>query len=201
MSIDSVPHLIRRLRRGAPIVVVSGLPRSGTSMAMRMLEAGGVPILTDRIRAADDNNPLGYFEWEPVKELDKANPDVSWLAGARGKAVKIISFLLTYLPEMYDYQVLFMERDLNEIVASQQKMLNSQEPDAGIATIYSEHLQKVKRFLEARRCFDTLMVQHREVISKPAAVARRINEFLGMKLDIDRMAAAVDETLYRNRAS
>src|SRR5829696_2465105 len=109
--------LLRRLRRGSPIVVVSGLPRSGTSMTMKMLEAGGLPVITDGLRTADESNPNGYYELEDVKTLS-AEGDGAWLAGARGKAVKVISFLLTYLPESYDYQVIFMRRDLNEIVAS-----------------------------------------------------------------------------------
>ena len=91
----SLPHMIHRLRYGAPVIVVSGLPRSGTSMAMRMLQAGGVPILADDRRVADEGNPHGYFEFEPVKQLDKSHGDVSWLPKARGNAVKIISFLLT----------------------------------------------------------------------------------------------------------
>ena len=107
---------LRRLRRGAPVIVVSGLPRSGTSMAMRMLQAGGVPILTDGLRQPDACNPNGYYELERVKELDKGH-DAGWLGEARGQALKIISFLLTYLPETYDYQVIFMRRDLDEIVA------------------------------------------------------------------------------------
>ena len=116
--------LIRRLRRGRPIVVVSGLPRSGTSMAMKMIEAGGLPVVTDGLRHADASNPNGYYEFEHVKNLDKAG-DLSWLAEARGKAVKIISFLITYLPEAYDYRVVFMQRDLSEVIASQNRMLDA----------------------------------------------------------------------------
>ena len=116
--------LIRRLRRGRPIVVVSGLPRSGTSMAMKMIAAGGLPVVTDGLRHADASNPNGYYEFEHVKNLDKAG-DLSWLAEARGKAVKIISFLITYLPEAYDYRVVFMQRDLSEVIASQNRMLDA----------------------------------------------------------------------------
>src|SRR5262249_33021607 len=151
--LSAVDRFWRRLRRGAPIVVVSGLPRSGTSMAMKMLDAGGVPTLTDGIRAADDSNPKGYFELERVKELDK-NGDSAWLAGARGKAVKIISFLLTYVPESYDYQVIFMDRDIDEVLASQNKMLAARgeaagtAPDAQIRQAYQGHLTKVDRFLK-----------------------------------------------------
>src|SRR4029077_19007967 len=102
---SSLSRLVRRLRHGSPIVVVSGLPRSGTSMAMRMLEAGGLSPVIDGIRTADDDNPNGYYELEKVKALDKGG-DTAWLAGARGKAVKIVSHLVTWLPETYDYQVL-----------------------------------------------------------------------------------------------
>jgi hypothetical protein len=146
-----------RLRRGRPIVVVSGLPRSGTSMAMRMLEAGGLPIVTDGLRRADLANPKGYYEFEAVKGLDK-QADTAWLADARGKAVKIISFLLTYLPESYDYRVVFMRRDLGEVVASQNQMLDARGEERGAAddrtsALYAQHLEQVERFLRLRSCF------------------------------------------------
>ena len=119
-------RLYRRARFGKPIVVVSGLPRSGTSMMMQMLEAGGLEILTDRIRSADESNPQGYYELERVKDLDKGG-DPSWLEDARGKTVKIIAFLLRYLPENLNYRIIFMQRDLEEIVASQANMLLQRE--------------------------------------------------------------------------
>ncbi len=199
-----VESLLRRLRVGEPVVVVSGLPRSGTSMAMKMLEAGGLSVLTDRIRTADDSNPKGYYEFEPVKELDKKG-DLAWLPGARGKAVKIISFLLTYLPDSYDYRVIFMHRDLDEVIASQNKMLieRGERPDTTaddrMKDIYLEHLKKVERFLSNRRCFTCLPVHYRDVVEQPAAQARRIDEFLGRRLDVDRMAMVADRDLYRNR--
>ena len=112
----------RRLHYGKPIVIVSGLPRSGTSMAMKMLAAGGMPILTDGVRTADESNPKGYYELEAVKELHK-QADMRWLFDARGKAVKIVSFLLTWLPETHDYKVIFMQRDLREVMASETTML------------------------------------------------------------------------------
>src|SRR5215813_2579369 len=108
--------------RAQPIIVVSGLPRSGTSMMMKMLAAGGLPVLVDAIRAADDDNPNGYFEFEPVKQL--ADGQNEWLTEAGGKVVKIISALLEYLPKSYHYKIIFMERELKEILASQQKMLS-----------------------------------------------------------------------------
>ena len=155
---------LRRLRRGHPIVIVSGLPRSGTSMAMRMLEVGGLPVVTDGVREADPSNPGGYYELERVKELDKGG-DSSWLRQARGKGVKIISLLLTYLPESYDYQVIFMRRDLDEILASQNKMLEARgeergAEDARLKALYVEHLAQVERFLARRSCFSTLMLQY-----------------------------------------
>ena len=102
---------LRRLRRGAPVVVVSGLPRSGTSMLMNMLAAGGLELLSDGARAADEDNPHGYFELERVMALAD-EPDPSWLHAARGKGVKIISHLLKHLPRENDYRVILVERDL-----------------------------------------------------------------------------------------
>jgi hypothetical protein len=194
---------LRRLRRGQPIVVVSGLPRSGTSMAMRMLEAGGLPLVTDGLRAADDSNPNGYYEFEPVKDLDKPG-DHAWLAAARGKGVKIISLLLTHLPETYDYQVVFMERDLNEVLASQDKMLDVRGEEKGAADdrmrqLYAEHLERVGRFLSHRSCFSTLRLPYAGVLAHPAAEAARLNEFLGGHLDATRMAEVAEPRLYRNK--
>src|SRR5919108_5001430 len=154
-----IERALRRVRYGRPIIVVSGLPRSGTSMAMKMLHAGGLEVVTDGLREADDSNPKGYFELEAVKELDK-DGDTAWLRDARGKAVKIISFLLTFLPDEHDYRVVFMQRDLHEVLASQNKMLlqRSERPgtpdeDAQMRQHYEKHLAKVHRFLASRRCF------------------------------------------------
>lgn len=203
MARDSVTAVFRRLRRGAPIVVVSGLPRSGTSMAMQMLEAGGLPIVTDGLRTADASNPRGYYELEQVKTL-AAGGDTAWLAGARGKAVKIISFLLTHLPESYDYSVIFMRRDLDEVMASQNAMLDARAEARGadderMRRHYESHLAQVERFLDRRRCFTTLMVPYAEVVASPQAEAARINAFLGGRLDVARMAAVAEASLYRNR--
>lgn len=197
--------LFRRVRRGRPVVVVSGLPRSGTSMAMQMLEAGGLPVVTDGLRTADASNPRGYYELERVKGLDKPG-EHRWLADVRGKAVKIISFLLTHLPERYDYQVVFMERDLDEILASQNTMLDRRgEPrgadDQRMRALYEEHLEQVRRFLARRACFSTLMVNYGEALARPGDAAERVNRFLGGGLDETRMAEVADRTLYRNRGA
>ena len=122
VTMGALVRFVRRLRYGRPIVVVSGLPRSGTSMMMQMLQAGGLEILTDAVRTPDGSNPKGYFEFEAVKDLDKGPPP-AWLTGARGKAVKIVSSLVRWLPESHDYQVIFMRRDLDEVILSQNKML------------------------------------------------------------------------------
>ncbi len=194
---------LRRLRRGHPIVVVSGLPRSGTSMAMRMLEAGGLPVVSDGLRRADTANPNGYYEFEPVKGLDKQG-DTAWLADARGKAVKIISFLLTHLPESYDYRVVFMRRDLGEVVASQNQMLDARGKERGAAddrtsVLYAQHVEQVERFVRQRSCFSVLMVDYAAVVADPAGQAARINQFVGGGLDVERMATVAEPALYRNR--
>jgi hypothetical protein len=195
----------RRLRYGQPIIVITGLPRSGTSMAMKMLQAGGLPLLTDGARPPDESNPEGYFEFEPVKQLDK-NGDLAWLRGARGKGVKIISWLVTWLPETYDYRVIFMQRDLDEIIASQGAMLGRRgqpqgiEDPAAMRQIFARHLEQVHGFLAHRRCFSTLVVNYSEVIAQPQVEAKRFAQFLDRPIDVERMAAAVNPRLYRNRS-
>ena len=172
-------------------------------MTMRMLEAGGMPVVTDGVRAADDSNPNGYYELEQVKTLSTGG-DTAWLARARGQAVKVISFLLTYLPESYDYQVIFMRRDLNEIVASQNKMLDARGESRGAAdermkANYVQHLEQVERFLARRSCFTTLTMNYADVLASPREQAARIKSFLGAPIDVARMAAVAEPSLYRNR--
>jgi hypothetical protein len=173
-------------------------------MAMRMLEAGGVPLVIDGIRTADDDNPHGYYELEAVKSLDKGGP-ADWLAESRGKAVKIVSHLVTWLPETFDYQVIFMERSLEEVMASQKKMLVNRArlddagDDARIRSGYERHLEQTKRFLAGRACFSTLYLPYREVVEQPLPVARRIEAFLGRDLDVPAMTGVADRGLYRNR--
>jgi hypothetical protein len=172
-------------------------------MAMKMLEAGGLQIVTDGVRSADPSNPNGYYEFDQVKLLaDKG--DTAWMADARGKAVKIVSFLLTYVPESYDYNVVFLRRDLGEIIASQNTMLDARGEQRGagdhrIRAHYEQHLEEVERFLARRSCFATLMVNYTDVLIRPRQEAARINAFIGGRLDVDRMAAVADPTLYRSR--
>ncbi len=195
----------RKRKYGEPVIVVSGLPRSGTSMMMNMLTAAGLPTVTDEIRTADEDNPKGYFEDERVKDLDKP-VDKAWLADCRGRVVKIISFLLKDLPEDNFYKVIFLERDLEEVIASQNKMLlrrdepvGTREDDEKMIKRYRMHLRKTEFLLDEEPWFDCLYVKYTEVLADPREHARRIARFLGLKLDTDRMAAAVDRSLYRNR--
>lgn len=173
-------------------------------MAMKMLEAGGWPVLTDGVRTADGCNPNGYYEFERVKELNKPG-GTEWLTDARGKAVKIISLLLTHLPESHDYRVIFMRRDLDEVVASQNAMLEARQQDRGATDartreLYESHLTQVQRFLAQRACFSTMTIDYGEVLANPRAQTARINEFLGGTLDVDRMTAVADPALHRNRS-
>ena len=203
--LDAIGRLLGRRAAGAPIVVVSGLPRSGTSMLMRMLSAGGLELLVDGIRTADDDNPNGYFELERVKDLDKPG-DTSWLSEARGKGVKVISALLPHLPAIYDYKILFLRRSLPEVLASQRKMLERRgeaadaDGDEDLAAHFTAHLRRIEAQLAARSHCDVLYVDHRRAVADPAAVAAEVGAFVGGDLDVTAMAGAVDARLYRNRA-
>lgn len=197
-------RLYRHVRHGAPVIVVSGLPRSGTSMMMQMLAAGGVPLWTDGVRAADDSNPRGYYELEKVKELDKSG-GASWIGEARGKAVKIVSALLTHLPDTCNYRVVFMQRDLREIVASQNQMLDERRESRGalsdeaLIKAYETHLWQVRRLLQRRACFEVLDVGYSDVLKDAATEATRVQSFLRIGLDVSQMPRVVEEALYRNR--
>lgn len=201
-------RLVRRLRFGKPIVVVSGLPRSGTSMMMKMLAAGGVALVTDGIRSADDSNPEGYFELEAVKSLDKPaqRGDLRWLVEARGRGVKILSPLLTCLPDSHNYRVIFMQRPLAEVIASQDVMLaragerTDVAPPERVRQEFEAHLREVRGLLARRACFETLFVEYPEVIANPAPTAARVARFVGLSPDAAAaMAAAVNARLYRQR--
>jgi hypothetical protein len=184
------------------VTVVSGLPRSGTSMMMRMLEAGGMAILTDEIRTADADNPRGYYEFERVKQLQH---DQSWLDEARGKAVKVIAALLKYLPPDYAYKVIFLRRNMDEILASQKQMLVRRgEPadaisDEKMTRLFKGHLGRVEAWLAAQPNVEVLYVDYKAVLKEPLEHAQRIGRFLGLALDAAGMACAVDKSLYRQR--
>lgn len=186
-----------------PIIIVSGLPRSGTSMMMKMLETGGIPPLTDQIRVADDDNPQGYYEFERVKQLDKG--DTAWVANAQGKVVKVISQLLRHLPADQEYRVIFMHRHMDEILASQKKMLahRGEDPDRvsdeELTRLFEKHLAHVTQWLDQQPNIKTLYLHYSDVLADPRAAAGRINGFLDGRLDTQAMVTSVDPTLYRNR--
>jgi len=173
-------------------------------MAMQMLAAAGVPVVTDGIRRAGEDNPKGYFEDERVKDLHKENEDRSWTRDARGKAIKIISFLLKDLPETNNYKVIFMKRALPEVLASQKKMLERRKEvdesgDDRMVELWENHLWRVSYLLKHAGQFESLEIAYSDVIGDPLREARRIRDFLELKADPEKMAAAVDESLYRNR--
>jgi hypothetical protein len=184
------------------ITVVSGLPRSGTSLVMQMLAAGGMPVLADGVRASDDDNPAGYFEFEPVK---RTRSDDSWVSAAVGKAVKVIYLLLADLPPAFSYRVIFMRRDLNEVVRSQQTMLQRRgEQGAGLDTadmmrLFERQLEKTEAWLARQPTFCVMFLDYRDVVTDPLAHAKRLQEFLGVDLDIWAMSSAVNPKLYRQR--
>jgi hypothetical protein len=186
------------------VLVVSGLPRSGTSMMMKMLAEGGLPILTDAIRAADEDNPNGYFELEQVKQL--AEGQRAWLAEADGKIVKVISALLEHLPGEHHYKILFMERQIAEILASQHKMLarrneTSTVNDAEMEAEFREHLKAVKYWLARQPNMEVLYVDYNRMMADPDAYCQKIADFISLPLDVAKMRSVPNEHLYRNRAS
>lgn len=184
------------------IIVVSGLPRSGTSMMMSMLQAGGVSVLTDNQREADEDNLRGYLEYEQVKQLDR---DASWLAEAEGKAVKIISMLLRHLPPDHQYRVIFMHRDIVEVLASQRKMMERRGeapdgvPDETMAALYEKHIAEVTEWMKRQLNVETLHIDYNETIQNPSPTADRVNKFLGGVLDEEAMRRVVSPELYRQR--
>ncbi len=182
--------------------VVSGLPRSGTSMAMQMIVAGGIAPVTDALRAADEDNPKGYYEFERVKNL---RTDKAWLDEARGKVVKVIHMLVPELPDDRAYRVVFLDRDLREVVKSQSTMLARSAKAGGalpperLMAVYAQQLAQVHAWLAARPNFRVLAVRHADFMQDPCAQAERVAAFLGGGLDVAAMAAAVDPSLHRNR--
>jgi hypothetical protein len=196
-------RIYRRLRYGAPIVVVSGLPRSGTSMAMQILAAGGYPVTTDAIRIADEDNPKGYFEEERVKDLHKDDVGRDWVRATRGKAIKVISFLLRYLPQDNNYKVIFMRRDLNEVLASQSKMLErlgeaNETSDEDMLALWKDHLWKVNYLLKHAPHMEFIDVVYSDAVRDPVREVTRIRDFVGTDLELEKMAGVVDPSLYRN---
>lgn len=187
--------------------IVSGLPRSGTSMMMKMLEAGGIEPLIDNIRKADIDNPKGYYEFERVKQI---KDDQGWLEEAKGRVVKMVSMLLLDLPEGYNYKIVFMRRELAEVLASQRKMLNriegpqptgeeAEAEDKAMLNNYRQHLVKVHFGMEKRADVELIYVKYNDFLANPEPHVKTVAEFFDGELDEDKMAEVVDPSLYRNR--
>jgi hypothetical protein len=185
------------------ITIVSGLPRSGTSLMMQMLFAGGVPALSDGERRADTDNPRGYLEWERIKQLPT---DPACIAEGEGKVVKVISRLLLSLPAGHGYRIIFMQRPLPEVLASQDEMLrrrgNYKEgaDPAIMSAAFEKHLREVYAWLDSKPYVTTLHIQYHDVLSQPKETGQRLARFLGTSLDVEAMVQQVDASLYRNRA-
>ena len=185
------------------IVIVSGLPRSGTSMMMKMLAEGGLSTVVDFLREADEDNPNGYFEIESSKSLKDG--EKKWLYDAQGKVVKVISYLLEFLPDDLIYDIIFMEREIGEILASQRKMLQRRNEtsalsDAEMESQFREHLRAVKYWTARKPNMRMLFVKYTEMVNAPENLCNSIREFLDVPLDLQAMQLVPNQLLYRNRS-
>jgi hypothetical protein len=184
------------------ITIVSGLPRSGTSLMMQMLAAGAMPVLTDWERRADTDNPRGYFEWERIKQLPQ---EPNCIDEAEGKALKVVSQLLFALPARRSYQILFMERPLSEVVTSQAEMLRRRGTsgaalsEAALITGLQAHLNQVNAWLQRRPDILLCRVEYHQVLRDPRCASETVERFLQRTLDLESMARQVDQSLYRCR--
>ena len=184
------------------ITIVSGLPRSGTSLMMQMLDAGGLPVLSDGERKADTDNPKGYLEWERIKQLPK-NP--SLIAEAEGKVVKVISELILSLPMDHEYRIVFMQRPLPEVLKSQDEMLrrrgnsDSIGDNSAIEEFFQRHLIEVNKWLASKPNVQVIRVHYHRILREPKVVAEELAAFLKVPLDVNAMVGQVDGSLYRNR--
>jgi hypothetical protein len=188
----------------AVITIVSGLPRSGTSMMMKILEAGGLEVFTDNLRVPDEDNPKGYYELEQVKALKDG--DDAWIKEAPGKVLKVISSLLEYLPASYKYKIVFMRREIVEILASQKQMLirrgeNSDGDDQKMAEMFQEHLKRVRVWLANQPNMEILYVDYNALMADPTPEVKAVAEFLNLNENLDAMLAVPDKKLYRQKAN
>ncbi|MGV9141521.1 MAG: sulfotransferase [Promethearchaeota archaeon] len=198
MSRTMKPKKIKQ-KLGNTAIIVSGLPRSGTSMMMQMLKDAGVEILADEKRKADRNNPKGYLELQAIKKLDKDN---SCLKNVEGKAVKVISHLLEYLPEDKNYKIIFMDRNMDEIIQSQQKMLKKELNDfpSEVVNAFKKEIKNVELWVEENDNIEMIRINYSDVIREPEEQVQKILDFLDLDLNKRKMVEVVDPDLYRNRA-
>jgi hypothetical protein len=182
------------------IVVVSGLPRSGTSLMMQMLHAGGIEVVTDHLQAADVDNPRGYFEFETAKKIER---DTSWLPRMRGKAFKMVSQLLYHLPPTEQYRIIFIERNLEEVLVSQEKMLERRNaaaaPRQRMKEAFMLHLEKLFGWLHEQENVRVLVINYNQLLDDSRRHAEKISQFLHGTLTVEAMVQTVDPVLYRNR--
>jgi hypothetical protein len=184
------------------ITIVSGLPRSGTSLMMQMLAAGGMPVLTDGERQADTDNPRGYYEWERIKKLPQ---EPSCIDEAEGKIVKVISQLLFALPAGRSYQIIFVQRPLSEVVISQAEMIRRRGTagaalsQAALVAGLQAHLNQVNAWLQRKVDIPVYRVEYHEVVRDPGSISKTIQRFLQRALDVESMSRQVDHSLYRSR--
>jgi len=185
------------------ITIVAGLPRSGTSMMMQAIEAGGIPALKDGVRKNDEDNPKGYYEFEPVK---KTKSDPSWLEQAKGKVVKMVYSLLYDLPDNYEYRVVFLRREMEEVLSSQKKMLErsgrqgAKIGDEKLAELFNAQLEKFHKWIADKTNFSIVLIDYKGMIEAPIEQAEKVNALLGNILNKEGFVSAVDPTLYRNRS-
>lgn len=189
-------------RKNKPITIVSGLPRSGTSMMMKMLESGGIPPLTDHERTADDDNPKGYYEFERVKALREG--DTAWLPKAQGKVVKVVVALLEFLPPPHQYRVIVMRRAMPEILASQSKMLSNRREEKGVdeeqlGLMMQSHLTKTVQWARRQQNMQVIEIDYNMLLEDAMPQLRVLNTVFQNKLDIEAMAAQIDPALYRQK--
>jgi hypothetical protein len=186
------------------ITIVSGLPRSGTSMMMKMIQAGGMDVVTDDIRRADRDNPKGYYEFEKVKKIKE---DVSWLETTRGKTFKMVSMLLYDLPDHENYKIIFMKRNMEEILTSQKRMLERQKPEEAnvdymkMGRLYEKHLKHLEPWFEQQENMDVIYINYNDLIANPREHLDKVNKFLGYALNVEEMMQVIDLSLYRNRSN
>lgn len=183
-------------------VVVSGLPRSGTSLMMMMLDAAGIPPMQDHIREADADNPKGYYEYERVKKMPEG--DIGWVKNAKGKAVKVITALLEHLPKKYKYDVIIMRREMGEILASQAKMLErrgeeNKITDDEMSELFSKHFEKTLSWIKAQKNIRFVEISYNNLLINPEEEINKVNQFLGGGLSTQAMLGKIDPKLYRQR--
>lgn len=189
------------------LIIVTGLPRSGTSLLMQMLGAGGIPLLYDSERLPDKYNPYGYYEYQPIKGLTETS-DISWLQSYKGYTVKIISPILIKLTIHFPAKIILMKRDLKEVIASQQKMAHEKEhlnssffscDKNQLILIFEKHIKQTIEFIRHNPNLKLLVINFSEIFSNSEFIIDSINEFLDENLDKNKMRSVIKPELYRNR--